>query len=149
MAHTGVPALIPIPLAALGTLTVADGEDYVTMGFDGIIWRVSCNVSSTGTTSGNTDFVIERTDAATSTAADLWTPASGIGRIAYNASAAYLEWDWENTGWTGYSSSQIYPPTGTRLKKGDTLSLNVNVIPGGSDSADLRVTLWVKPLAAD
>ena len=146
MAITGVNQLIPVTLVDLGTITVADGQDGVTMQFDGIIWRVSSNVGVNGTTSGNTDFVIERTPAGGS-AGDLWTIGAGIGRIAHDSDELYLEWDWENSGWEGYSATQIYPPTGTRLKKGDLLELNVNAIPGGSDSADLKVTLWVYPLA--
>lgn len=144
MAHTGVDFLVPIVLSGIGVLSVADGYDAHVMEFSGILWDVDMTLGVLGTTSDNTDVVVERTPSGGS-AGDLWTPASGCGRIAYNASAKYLNWDWENANMTGYASGQIYPPSGARLDKGDTLKLNVNAIPGGSDSADLKVVLWVKP----
>lgn len=144
MAHLGANFLVPITLVAGGTLTAADGKDLHTMEFSGILWKVDMVLGATGSSSGNTDVVVERTPSGGS-AGDLWTVGSGIGRIAYNASAKYLTWDWENAGWAGYSASQIYPPTGCNLAKGDALKLNVDAIPGGSDSANLVVRLWVKP----
>lgn len=139
MAITNTNFLIPVVLTAPGTLTVKDDYDQVTMGFGGVVWKVQANIGVNGTTSGNTDFVVEKDGT------DMWTPAAGCGRIAHDSSALYLEWDWENANWTGYASGQTYPPTGARVDAGDVLQLNVNVIPGGSDSVDLKVTLWIKP----
>jgi hypothetical protein len=141
MAHTNVNYLIPIVLTADGVITVADDWDQQTIDFDCIIWRVSANLGCIGTTSGNNDFVVEKNGAT-----DLWTVASGCGRIAYNASAKYLEWDWENANMTGYASGQLYPPSGCRISAGDYLRLNVNAVAGAGNPAGLKVTLWVKPV---
>jgi hypothetical protein len=146
MAHTGTASLIPISLEAQYTLSVADGWDYLTMPFSAVIWRVTMAVGYQGTTSGNIDCVVERTDTA-STTTDLWTIAATCGRIAYDATYKYLEWTWENANWTGYSSSQIYPPSGCRLNKGDTIKLNINAIDGGAVASGLKLTLWVRPFA--
>jgi len=147
MANTGVSLAVPITFYAGGTLATGDGKDGLTMPFDAIIWHVKASVGINGTSSGQTDFVIERTPNGGS-AANLWTVAADIGRIAHDSDELYLEWDWENDGWAGYASGQTYPPTGCRLKKEDLLELNIDAIPGGSDSADLTVTLWVVPVAA-
>lgn len=146
MAHTGTVSLVPISLEAQYTLSVADGWDYLTMPFSGVIWRAVMTVGYLGTTSGNIDCVVERTTAAAVTT-DLWTVASDIGRIAYDAAAKYLEWDWENDGWTGYASGQVYPPSGCRLNKGDTIKLNINAVDGGGVASGLKVVLWVRPFA--
>lgn len=141
MAHTNVNYLIPIVLERQGALSAADDFDQVTVDFNCIIWRVSANISDTGSTSGNNDFVVEKNGAT-----DLWTVGTGIGRFAYNASAKYLEWDWENAGMTGYASGQLYPPSGCIIDAGDYLRLNVDAVAGAGSPAGLKVTLWVKPV---
>jgi hypothetical protein len=145
MAILGTKALIPVRQAVLGTLGAADGLDADTIQFDGYIWRVKMTLGANGSSSGSTDIVIERTSAAGVTA-DLWTIGTGIGRMAHDSSALYLEWDWQHSGWTGYSATQLVPPTGARVKKGDLLKLNIDAVPG-SASADLTVTLWIYPTA--
>jgi hypothetical protein len=147
MAHTGTVSLIPLVFTAGHTLSVADGWDYLTMPFDAVIWRVQMSVAYLGTTGAGVHCVIERTDADAATT-DLWTVTEGtIGGIAYNAAAKYLEWDWEDDGWTGYAAGQLYPPSGCRLKKGDTLKLNINDVDDGGVAEGLKLTLWVRPLA--
>ena len=141
MAHTNVNYLIPIVLYADGTITVADDWDQQTIDFNCIIWRVSYTLSNTGTTSGNNDVVVEKNGDT-----DLWTVAAGCGRIAYNASAKYLEWDWENANMTGYASGQMFPPSGCHINAGDYLRLNVNAVAGGGTPGGAKVTLWVKPV---
>lgn len=141
MAITGTNYLIPVQFHAHGSLAAADDLDQKTFDFPCLIYRVSANLGTTGDTSGNTDFVLEKNGAT-----DLWTVAADAGRFAYNASALYLEWDWENDAWTGYASGQTYFPSGCRIAKGDYLRLNVDAIPGGTTSTDLVVTVWVKPL---
>lgn len=144
--HQGVTFAVPVVLKALGVISAADGWDQFTMPFDGIIHQVQMSIGVTGSSSGNNDAVVERTRSGS--AADIWTVGSGIGRIAYDASAKFLEWDWENTGWTGYSATQIFPPSGAIVQKGDALKLNVNAAAGSGSPADLVVTLWVVPTAA-
>lgn len=144
MAHTGVPFLIPITLNAPGDAAVADDIDHLTMEFDAVIWAVQMQVGTTGDTSGETDVVVERTRDGSS--ADLWTVAADCGRIAYDASANYLEWDWENDAWAGYASGQLVPPSGCVVKTGDEIQLNIDAIPGGTTSTDVKVVLWVKPV---
>lgn len=120
--------LVPITLAALGTLTVADDYFKITAPFDGEVYYVDANLGTAGTTSGNTDFVVED-----ETDGDLWTVASGVGRIPY--SEVYLNMDYDDT-------------VGS-IVAGQVLTLNVNAIDGGGTNADLVVTLWVWPTDED
>lgn len=120
-----VAAAIPITLKADGTLTVADDYYKLTVPFDGSIVQVDCNLGTVGTTSGNTDFVVED-----ETDGDLWTVAASVGRIAYGSTTL-----------TFYAASMDR----TVVEAGQVLTLNVNVIDGGGTNGDLAVTLWVVP----
>lgn len=121
--------LIPVVLKADGTLTVADDKDVVTMPFTGRLVHVDANVSSTGTTSGNNDFVLE--DDGT----DLWTVAAGVGRIAYNASVNYQAIP---------LASLDNGSGGPVVAAGSLLALNVDAVAGGTP-ANLKVIAWFDP----
>lgn len=119
--------VMEITLEDLATLTVADGKDVMTVPCDMEIFYVRATLKATGTTSGATDFVLE------AAGTDIWTVATGVGRIAYDASVRYLQMTRDNL-------------TTTKLKAGQALKLNINAIPGGSDSAGLIVHVIGYPL---
>ena len=124
-----------LTLAELATLTVADGKDVVHVPCDLKLFRVRMYVGTTGTGSGNVDATVYYTkpsDGITATG-DLWTVASGVGRIAYNASAKYLEWD---------ADSLLI----TNIEAGGTLSLNVDTI--STAPANLVIHLLGIPINA-
>lgn len=124
--------LIPITLTEMATLTTADGKDVVTVPFDAEIFRVHMKLGNTGTTSGNVNVTVYYTKptGGVSTTGDLWTVATGIGRIAYNASAKYVAWDRDDLAYT-------------LIEAGGTLSLNVDGI--STTPNNLEITLWVFP----
>ena len=145
MAILGLSRAIPLVMSVPGTLAAGDGWDLHNLDFPAILWKVDMVVAANGASSGNTDFVIERTPSG-GAAGDLWTVASGCGRIAHDSTNLYLTWDWENANMTGYAAGQLYPPTGARLAKGDALKLNIDAVPGTA-STSLTVRLWLVPLA--
>ena len=112
-----------------GLLTVADDLDVLICPITGTIVAVHCTVTTTGASSANNDFVVERTRSGTST--DMWTPASGVGRIAYDASVKYLDFDYDDL-------------DETDIRASDLLNLNGNVI-AGTAATDLTVTLYIVP----
>jgi len=125
---------VPIRLSELAaTLTAADTKDHMTLNFDCEIFRVHAKIGNTGTTSGETDFVLNYTPptGGVTVAGDLWTVAAGVGRIDYDAAVKYLEFDRDDCDIT-------------YLEAGGTLDLDIDAVPGGSP-VDLEVTLWVYP----
>lgn len=134
MAFLHGKSAIPVRLQELAVITAADGKDVLTVPFDGYIERVHMYVGTTGATSGNNDATVYYTKptGGYSTTGDLWTVASGIGRIAYNGTK-YLEWDRD--------SCALY-----FVERGGTLSLNVDAVAAAGSPADLVVTLFIQPL---
>jgi len=128
---------IPIILTELAVITAADGKDLVTIPFSCTIFDVHMKVGTTGSSSGNNDVTVYYTapTGGVTSSGDLWTVASGVGRIAYNASVKYLRW--------AAASCAI-----TKLEAGGTLSLNVDAVAGAGSPADLTVILNVYPAAA-
>ena len=118
-------AAIPIYMKADGTLGAADDYFKLTVPFDGVVVQVDANLGTVGTTSGNTDFVVED-----ETDGDLWTVATGVGRLPYGTVTQ-----------TFYAASMDR----TVVEAGQVLTLNVNAVDGGTTNGDLMVTLWVVP----
>lgn len=108
-----------------GNLDVADDNFKLTAPYDGFITMVSANLGTVGTSSGNTDFVIED-----ETDGDLWTVATGVGRIPYGELVL-----------TFYAADLDIDV----VEAGQVLTLNVNAIDGGDAAADLYVVLWIIP----
>jgi hypothetical protein len=125
---------IPITLRNPNTLAVADGFDLQTIPFNCTIDRVHANIGVNGTTSGQTDFVLAYVapTGGTTTSGDVWTVAAGVGRIAHDSAVLY-------------QSIAAASLAKTKLEAGGTLALNIDAIPGGSDSSNLTVTVWAVP----
>lgn len=127
--------LIPITLSELAVITAADGKDVRTVPFDAKVFLVHMKLGTIGSGSGNNDAVVAYTKptGGISTSGDLWTVASGVGRIAFDAAAKYLSWDVDSL---DYSI----------IERGGTLSLDVDAVAAAGSPADLEITLWVAPL---
>lgn len=132
MAFLNPKMAVDLVLEDGAVITVADDKDVRTVPFNCEIVYARVVLGSTGTTSGNNDVVVEYTPPGGS-AGDLWTVGAGVGRIAYDASAPYLEMDRDDL-------------DVTKLRAGGSLALNVDAVAGGgSPGAPCVVILTVYP----
>lgn len=124
---------VPIHLSMNTTTATGDGADVVTVPFNCNVFAVHMKMGANGSGSGQTDVTVYYTKptGGVSTTGDLWTVASGVGRMAHDSSALYLRW--------AAASCAL-----TKLEKGGTLSLNVDAV-AGTPGTNLEVILWVVP----
>jgi len=123
----------PLRLEFITTTATGDGKEVIYVPFNCTIHSVQMTLATTGASSGNTDVTVYYTKptGGVSTTGDLWTVATGVGRIAYNGTQ-YLRW---------LAASCAY----TKLEAGGTLSLNIDAV-AGTEGTNLAVTIWVYPV---
>lgn len=117
------PKLVEVELTRLGTLAVMDGADYWDPPAPGYIWSASGAIRNSGSGGGQT-----RIQLAQGLTDYLSTPgdfaAGGVGVLAQMANHAL-------------AGSVDF------VAGGDPVRLDIDGLPGNSDSADVTVKLWV------
>jgi len=117
-----------------GTITTGDGKDYQAFPWQlGEIVAAYMMLRTLGTTSGLTSIMLNKTFEDGTAAADI---LSSVLSIAYDASDKFTRLDMGDV-------------SDKQLRRGDELRLDVDAIPGGSDSAGLHVHVLVRVQASN
>ena len=117
-----------------GTITTGDSKDFDAFPYQlGEIVGGLFILRANGSSSGATTVMLNKTHEDGTAAADI---LSAVMSIAHDASAGFVRMVTDNL-------------DDKTMRRGDTLRLDVDAIPGGSDSAGIHIFVFVRVMASN